>query len=96
MANAALNVNLDDLSGYEKLDVYLKDDGSLQQRGIGDDRSEADGVGEIIFGVGIQVCAAAEEAGPVEPAASVEPTCHLPPLLAAVQGQGSRQAARAR
>ena len=36
MANAALNVNLDDLSGYEKLDVYLKDDGSLQQRGIGD------------------------------------------------------------
>ena len=50
-------VNLGDLGGYEKLDVYLKEDGALEQRGIDDERTEADGVGEIIFGVGIQVSA---------------------------------------
>lgn len=63
MANAALN--LGELGGYEKLDVCLKEDGAMEQRGIGDELSEADGVGEIIFGVGIQVSATTEEAGPL-------------------------------
>ena len=59
MANVVINValNLGDLGGYEMIDVHLKEGGALEQRGIDDDRTEADGVGEIIFGVGIQVCA---------------------------------------
>ena len=76
MANVVLN--LGDLGGYEKLDVYLKEDGALVHRDISDERTEADGVSEIIFGVGMQVCAHLASVSSVPPTLTNRARVHNP------------------
>ena len=53
MADAVKTVH-DHLGGFESLNLFLED-GANEVRPRGDEATEAEGIGEIIFGSGVQV-----------------------------------------